>query len=162
MKKCIFTVLFLISGIILFAQDKPTIYHPDADAKKDIADAVEKAKAENKNVFLQIGGNWCIWCIYFYNLTNGDRELKSFMEKNYEVVHVNYSQENQNADVLASLDYPQRFGFPVFVILDQNGKRIHTQNSEYLEEGKGHSKKKVMEFLQQWSPEALNPDHYKN
>lgn len=145
----------------MFAQEKPNIYNPDADGKKDIAEAVAKAKAENKNVFLQIGGNWCIWCIYFYNLTNEDEDLKSFMNDNYEVVHVNYSQENENKDVLASLDYPQRFGFPVFVILNQEGKRIHTQNSEYLEEGKGHSKKKVMEFLKAWSPAALDPASYK-
>ncbi|MCO5285621.1 MAG: thioredoxin family protein [Chitinophagaceae bacterium] len=162
MKKIIFSTVLLLATTILSAQEKPTVYNPAADAKKEIATAVAKAKAENKNVFLQIGGNWCIWCLYFNNLTTQDAELKSYMEQNYNVVHVNYSEENKNLDVLASLDYPQRFGFPVFVILDQNGKRIHTQNSEYLEEGKGHSKKKVMQFLQQWSPSALDPSKYTN
>jgi len=61
---------------------------------------------------------------------------------------------------LKKLEYPQRFGFPVFVILDSNGKRIHTQNSAYLEEDKGYSRKKVLDFLNQWSPDALNPNLY--
>ncbi|MDX5442362.1 MAG: thioredoxin family protein, partial [Hymenobacteraceae bacterium] len=63
--------------------------------------------------------------------------------------------------VLEKLAYPQRFGFPVFVVLNSNGERIHTQNSAYLEEGQGYSKKKVLEFLGQWSPDALQPKRYK-
>src|SRR5690606_4113746 len=120
-----------------------------------------KAKQENKHVFIQIGGNWCGWCKMFHELTTTDEELKNYIAENYEVVHVNYSKENENKKVLAELGYPQRFGFPVFVILDGNGVRIHIQNSGYLEEGQGHSKKKVMEFLQQWSPAALKAENYK-
>lgn len=82
------------------------------------------------------------------------------MENNFIVYHVNYSPENRNEVVLASLGYPQRFGFPVFVILDGQGNRIHTQNSAYLEEGRGHSTKKVLEFLKDWSPTAIDPKQY--
>jgi hypothetical protein len=78
------------------------------------------------------------------------------------VLHVNYSPENRNEKVLAKLGYPQRFGFPVFVILDAKGDRLHTQNSGYLEEGQGHSPKLVAEFLKQWSPGALDPANYKD
>jgi hypothetical protein len=73
---------------------------------------------------------------------------------------LNYSPENRNEDALASLDYPQRFGFPVFVILDGKGNRLHTQNSAYLEEGNGHDSKKVLEFFNHWSPAALDPKSY--
>ena len=77
------------------------------------------------------------------------------MEKNFIVYHVNYSQENKNEDVIASLGFPQRFGFPVFVILDSKGNRLLTQNSAYLEEGSAHSTSKILEFLKHWSPAAL-------
>lgn len=144
----------------VFAQ-KITIYHPEADAKAQIAEAVAKAGKNNKHVLLQIGGNWCSWCILFDRLVNGNDTLRTFRDNNYEMLHVNYSPENKNEEVLASLEYPQRFGFPVFVILDGKGRRIHTQNSAYLEKGKGHDPAKVLEFLQQWAPASLDPASYK-
>jgi thioredoxin-related protein len=140
--------------------DTAKLYNPTADARAEIAFAVAKAAKENKNVFLQIGGNWCIWCIRFNNLVSQDPDLDKYLCDNFVIVHVNYSKENMNEKLLADLGYPQRFGFPVFVVLDNKGNRLHTQNSEYLEEGKGHSKDKVMEFLKDWSPAALDPKTY--
>lgn len=61
---------------------------------------------------------------------------------------------------MADLGFPQRFGFPVVVILDRNGNRIHTQNTAYLEKEKSYDKKVMMEFLKQWSPVALDPESY--
>ena len=142
------------------AQSSIKLYDPAEDAKVHIAAAMQKAKAEGKHVFLQIGGNWCSWCKLFDSKISSNDTLKNAMDANYVVYHVNYSPENYNKEVLASLGYPQRFGFPVFVILDANGNRLHTENSAYLEEGKGHSSKKVLSFLQSWSPAALNPKLY--
>jgi thioredoxin-related protein len=169
MKKIIFIAAFITFTINVKAQTtviKPTdtarLYHPTADAKKEIADAVEQAAKQHKNVLLQIGGNWCIWCLRFNDLVTKDPDLDKYLRANYVIVHVNYSKENTNQAVLAQLGYPQRFGFPVFVVLDANGNRIHTQNSEYLENGKGHSKEKVLEFLKGWSPEAIDPKSYQD
>lgn len=83
------------------------------------------------------------------------------MQANYVFTLLNHSKENRNYDVLASLDYPQRFGFPVILILDANGKLIHTQNSAYLEKDKSYDEKKMIGFLQNWSPAALDPANYK-
>ena len=156
-------ITLLLSCLLIFAAgfaqttSQPKLYDPTANAKEDIAAAVKKASASGKHVFLQMGGNWCGWCIAFDKLVKSNDTLKNYLADNYEVVHVNYSQENKNEAVFASLDHPERFGFPVFVILDGKGRRIHTQNSEYLEEGKGHSSKKVLQFFKQWSPSALKP-----
>ncbi len=163
MKYLFITLSFLLFGyqVSLGQQsEKSHIYNPKANAQADINKAVMLAAKENKHVFLQIGGNWCIWCTRFNNLITTDPELKNILDSNFIIVHVNYSDENKNEKVLTRLGYPQRFGFPVFVILDKKGNRIHTQNSGYLEEGKGHSKAKVAEFLRQWSPAALDPKTY--
>lgn len=143
------------------AQEKFNIYNPDADAKKEIQNAITKAQELNKHILIQVGGNWCGWCKLFHELITSDKEISNYLNENYEIIHLNYSKENSNLDILETLDFPQRFGFPVFVILDKNGKRIHTQNSAYLEEGKGHSAKKVLEFLQHWSPASIDPNSYK-
>ena len=158
MKTSLVTLIAVIFTTITLAQN--TIYNPTADAEKDIQEAVKKADRDNKHVFVMIGGNWCPWCKRLHKFLNNDREIDSLLRSNYAMVKVNYSEENKNKKVLADLGYPQRFGFPVLVILDENGKRIHTQSTVFLEQGKGYNKKKVKEFLKNWSPGALDPAQY--
>ncbi len=159
-----FIFLLLLAGSS-YGQNTPSsgdkkLYDPSVDAKADIARAVEQAGREGKHVFLQIGGNWCKWCFLFDEKVRTNDTLRVTMEENYVVCHLNYSKENKNEEVLKSLGFPQRFGFPVFVILDGQGNRLHTQNSAYLEQGQGHSAEKILEFLKGWSPAALDPQQY--
>jgi thioredoxin-related protein len=156
------TTLFVCLSAGAQSRDTAHLYNPNDDAEKEIAAAVKKAKAEHKFVLLQGGGNWCSWCKRFSITVANDAKLDSIVNADFVVYHLNYSEENKNEKVYAKYGYPQRFGFPVFIILDDKGNRIHTQNSEYLEEGKGYSKDKVAEFFEAWSPTALNPDSYKN
>ena len=63
--------------------------------------------------------------------------------------------ENKNTKVFAKYDNPgAKFGYPVFIVLDQNGKMIHTQDSAVLEEGKGYSTQKVKEFFLKWTTKS--------
>jgi len=159
MKKILVIVAWMLFSSASFAQEKKpavTIYNPAANAQKDIDAAVAKAKKENKHVFIQVGGNWCVWCIRFHDLVKATPVLKDYLANNYETVLVNYSLENKNEAVLKKLNNPGRFGFPVFVILDGDDNLIHTQNSAYLEEGDGHSVKKVIDFLKNWNYGALH------
>ena len=153
-------LFLLLSFTIVKAQEKK-LYNPDANASKDIAAAIELAKKEHKYVLIQGGGNWCSWCIEFARFANADPQIDSLLKSSFVWYHLNYSKENKNPEIFKRLDYPQRFGFPIFIILDENGKRIHTQNSEYLEDGKkSYAKSKVLAFLEMWTPNALNPKMY--
>lgn len=96
----------------------------------------------------------------FHKYVHENETIDSTLTANYVFVLLNYSRENKNLDILAELEYPQRFGFPVFVILDDEGKRIHTQNSAYLEKDKSYDEKKVLQFLKHWSPAAVDPENY--
>ncbi|MEJ5994042.1 thioredoxin family protein [Pedobacter sp. Du54] len=159
----LFAVLALSTSTFAQAPAKPavTIYNPKANAEADINAAVAKAKKEKKHVFIQVGGNWCIWCIRFHDLVDATPELKKLLNDNYETVLLNWSPENKNEAILKKYNYPGRFGFPVFLVLDGDGKLIHTQNSAYLEEGSGHSVKKITEFLKGWNYAALQPENNK-
>lgn len=161
MKKII-VIVFCLIGYISHAQTEVNkLYNPDANAAKDIKAAIKKAKAENKHVLVQGGGNWCKWCLEFARFCKADPKIDSVINASFVWYHLNDSKENKNEKVLAKYDYPQRFGYPVFIILDGNGKRIHTQNSEYLEDGKkSYDQKKVQAFLEMWSPRALDPEMY--
>lgn len=151
-------IFFLSLSFTIFAQAK--IYNPKANAKADLSQAIKKAKAENKHVFIQVGGNWCPWCILMHDFYTENQKIDSILNANYVPVLINYSRENKNLEVLEQLDYPQRFGFPVIVILDKNGNRLHTQNTAYLEEGKGYNEKVFADFLKSWNKNALDPKNY--
>lgn len=160
MKKIILVALlalFYTTGYTQETKTAVTIYTPTADAQADINAAVKKAKKEKKHVFIQVGGNWCVWCIRFHDLVNATPALKDYLNTNFETVLVNYSPENKNEAVLKKLGNPGRFGFPVFVILNEKGKLLHIQNSAYLEEGNGHSAKEITKFLKNWNYGALHP-----
>ncbi|MDE7096601.1 MAG: thioredoxin, partial [Muribaculaceae bacterium] len=53
------------------------------------------------------------------------------------------------------LGNPVRFGFPVLIILDENGNILHTQDSALLESGEGYDKEKVTRFFESWTPGAV-------
>jgi len=161
MKKIFLFIIIMLLMIDLNAQISAVkLYNPEADAKTDIQNIVTKANTEGKHVLLQIGGNWCSWCVKFNKKTTENDTLKSILTNKYITYHLNYSKENWNEDILTSLGYPQRFGFPVFVVLDGKGNRLHTQNSVYLEEDKSYSTKEVLEFFNSWSPTAIDPKSY--
>ena len=136
------------------------LYHPKADARKGIAIAVAKARAQNKQVLIQAGGNWCGWCIEFNRLVTNDTSFHSIIQANYIVYHLNYSQENKNAPIFKAYGFPDRFGFPVFLVLNADGNLIHTQNSSYLELNKSYEVSKVKEFLLSWKNKALQVASY--
>jgi thioredoxin-related protein len=153
----------LIAAVLVYSQDmtKFKLYAPNENAEQGISKAIAQAKAEGKHVFIQIGGNWCIWCARFNDFITNDTKIDSLIKAGYIVYHMNYSKENFNAKLLAKYGYPQRFGFPVFLVLDGNGKLLQTQNSWYLENGnKSYDRDKVIEFFTDWSPSALDPKNY--
>lgn len=127
----------------------PKPYDPKADAQADINKLVAQAKKEGKNIMIQAGGNWCIWCLRFNNFVQTTPELKEIVDKNYLYYHLNYSPDNKNEKVFAQyINVKEQQFYPFFIILDKDGKKIHVQQSEVLESGKGYSKEKVKEFLE--------------
>ncbi len=163
MKKLYFLLLFVGLMTFSFAQhEKVKLYDTAANAPHEISAIIKTANNLNKHIVIMAGGNWCSWCLRFNELITTDAQLDSIVKADYIVYHLNFSKENKNEATFAKFGYPQRFGFPVFIILDQNGTRIHTQNSGLLEEGKGYSKDKVKEFFLQWNRKAISPDSYKN
>ena len=160
MKKYFLLCFFLTASFAIKTRAADSLYHPLANAKKDIADAIAQAKKEKKYVLIQAGGNWCGWCLEFNRFTTTDKQMDSAIKADYVVYHLNYSPQARNADIFQQYGFPNRFGFPVFLVLDGNGKLLHTQNSSYLEEGKSYNKKKVLDFFISWRPQAFDEKNY--
>lgn len=135
------------------------VYDESLNTMEQIDNAIAKAKSEGKYVICQVGGNWCPWCLKFAKFITEDAEIKSLVEKNFVYIHVNYPRRGGDraaqAETMKRLGNPQRFGFPVMVVLNADGKVLHLQDSSYLEENSGYNKKKVMGFFSHWTPEAV-------
>ncbi|MET3537859.1 thioredoxin family protein [Chryseobacterium limigenitum] len=131
----------------------PKPYNPKANAQKDIEALIVQAKKENKNIMIQAGGNWCIWCLRFNEFVQTTPELKGIVDKNYVYYHLNFSPDNKNEKIFSQYGNPgDKFGYPVFIVLDKDGKMIHVQQSDVLEQDKGYSLEKTKEFFNQWAP----------
>jgi len=163
MKGTIIFLSLILNFSFVFSQDlsKFNLYSPTENAEQKIDASVKEAKKEGKYVFVQIGGNWCIWCARFHEFIGNDSKIDSLINAGFVVYHFNYSKENYNVKLLAKYRFPQRFGFPVFLILDGDGQLIHTQDSWYLEDGKkNYDRDKVISFFTNWSPKAFDPKQY--
>lgn len=131
------------------------IYDTKADGNQQITAALQRAESGHKHVLLMFGANWCIWCHRLHTTFEQDAALKAALAKNFEVVLVDVNTRNgtkRNADVNERYGNPIKLGLPVLVVLDASGKLLTTQETGALESGNGHDPKKVIAFLEQWSP----------
>jgi thiol:disulfide interchange protein len=124
----------------------PPIYDEKADGSQQIKDALAVAAREHKRVLIQFGANWCIWCHRLHHTFETDPEVAEVLKRNYVVVLVDVN-EDHNAAVDAKYGHPTQLGLPVLVVLDSDGTQLTTEDSSKLEEGKGHSPAKILDFL---------------
>lgn len=161
-----FVINCQLSIVDSFAQTTGKPYNENQNARSDLKQAIVQAQNENKNILIQFGGNWCSWCLRFHSLVNGVPKVDSIMKANFVYLLLNVPREKEKRDYLLfnEYGYPNRFGYPVFVILDKSGKRLNTQDSDAFEyfnpNVKGYDTTKVVRFLTMWSPKALDPETY--
>ena len=165
MKKRI--ILSLLAVFFVMAAQAQTeskkLYDEDINPLEQIDQAVVKAKAEGKFVICQVGGNWCPWCLRFADFISKDSEISKVIEDNFNYIHVNYNprksggeeKQQQAKALMQRLDNCGRFGYPVFVVLNEEGKVIHLQDSSFLEEGQSYNQEKVLRFFKSWTPEVV-------
>ena len=132
-------------------------FDPLRDPRSDLAAAIITATKEHKRIILDIGGEWCGWCVYMDKFFYQNPELDKLRNDNYVWVKVNMSPENENPTFLAP--YPVPSGYPHLYVLDETGKMIHSQDTAPLEAGKNYDLAKFTQFLKAWAPKrsAANP-----
>ena len=164
--KRIISMAFMLAVVMLTANAQEAlkkVYNESIDPMTQIDEALVKAKADGKFVVCQVGGNWCPWCLRFADFVEKDSAVNKVVNDNFEYIHVNYNPRKAAGDeaqakvaqLMHRLNNPQRFGFPVFVVLDETGKVIHIQDSSFLEEGKGYNEEKTLRFFKAWTPSCF-------
>ncbi len=160
-------VLLLMAVCVAWTMNAQTgakrVYDEEINPLEQIDQAIVKAKESGKFVMCQVGGNWCPWCLRFADFVTKDATISKVVDDNFVYIHVNYNPRASEGEeklkraqtMLKRLNNPARFGFPVFVVLDEQGKVLHIQDSSFLEEGQGYNQEKVLRFFQNWTPKAV-------
>lgn len=160
MRKLFFILLLVLATTVQAQTGLKKVYDESIDPMTQIDKAVASVQSMKpaKFIICQVGGNWCPWCLRFADFISKDSDIMKVINDNFIYLHVNYNPHAKSGNAAAlmkRLNNPQRFGFPVFVVLDDKGNVLHIQDSSFLEEGKSYNKEKVLRFFQSWTPAAV-------
>src|SRR6476661_78253 len=131
------------------AQALPAKFDPTRDAAADVRAAVAQARAQRKQVLVDVGGEWCIWCHILDKVIASHAPVQRLLEDNYVVVTVNWSPQNRNEALLSQ--WPKIKGYPHLFVLDGKGQLVHSQDTSELEAGRDYDEGKVLAFLREHS-----------
>ena len=142
-------LLALAIGAVAARSAERGIYPAPAQAKIDLAAALDAAAATHKRVILDFGGNWCPDCrvldLYFHDSGN-----KPILEANYILVHVNIGRMDENVDIAERYRIPLRKGVPALAVLGEGGELLYSQRTGEFEAMRGMQSSAVTDFLLRW------------
>lgn len=133
--------------------EKKDLYPADADAPKEIQEALQAAAKSHKRVMLVFGGNWCYDC-HVLDAAFHTPEIAPTLNRNFIVVHVDVGEYNKNLELAKKYDVPLEKGVPAAAILDGDGKLVVSQKNQEFEKARSMSPEDILAFLNKWKPKA--------
>ncbi len=137
------------------------VYDEQADAGAEIRAALERAKVNHTRVLIQWGANWCGWCKLLHKLCQENRDIRTTLRNEYEVVLVDIGRWDKNVDLSERYGATLKAsGVPFLTVLDSDGEVIVNQESGSLEAGNdpvpSHDPAKVLRFLTEHQAPAID------
>jgi len=149
MIRALLLIVTFAAGVVAASDDLPVKFDPKRDAARDLAVALQLAKAQGKRVLVDVGGEWCSWCHIMDRFFASNDQARTLRDANYVWLKVNWSKENKNEALLSK--WPRIDGYPHLFVLDADGRLVHSQDTSLLEEGKGYDAAKFVAFLKAWA-----------
>jgi thioredoxin 1 len=129
----------------------PNLYRADADAPKEIREAIASATKNNKRILLVFGANWCLDCHVLDRAFHQPR-VAPLLESNFVVVHVDVGEYNKNLDLAKKYRVNLNKGVPSLAVLGLHGAVLFS-TSEF-EKTQGKNEEDVVVFLNTWKPKS--------
>ena len=127
------------------------IYDDNADAKKEIREALIKAKTENKRLLLVFGANWCYDC-HVLDYRFHQPEIEPTLDKGFLVIHVDIGEGEKNVDLANKYKIPLNRGVPAIAVVDKSGALLYSQQQGEFAPARRLPPQNFLAFLQQWAP----------
>lgn len=146
------------------ATKKESVYDESADAAKDIAVAVARAKKNHTRVLVQWGANWCGWCKMLHATCSSDKAIALELRNEYEVVRVDVGRFDKHMELAAKYGADlKKEGLPFLTVIGADDKAVANQETGSLElpkdaQAKGHDAAKVIAFLKANQAPAVKAD----
>ncbi|HWY67300.1 MAG TPA: thioredoxin family protein [Terriglobales bacterium] len=125
------------------------LYPDNADAKKEIAEALAAAGKDHKHVLLVFGANWCFDC-FALDYRFHQAAIQPVIDKNYHVVHVDIGRNDKNQDLVKKYNIPIEKGVPSLAVLDSKGHALYTTGE--FESARSTDPQVIVKFLDTWKP----------
>jgi len=128
---------------------KTDLYPADADATREIAEALKSAATDHKRVLLVFGANWCYDC-HVLDRALHDGAAGRIVSKSFVLVHVDIGEVNKNLDLAKQYQIPLEKGVPAVAILGRDGKLLYGSREGEFEAARKMMKKDLVVFLNRW------------
>ncbi len=135
--------------------ERKDLYPADADAQKEITEALETAAKSHKRVLLIFGGNWCYDC-HVLDEAFHSPEIAPTLNRNYVVAHIDIGEYNKNLDLAKKYEIPLERGVPAAAVLDSDGKLLFSQKNQEFEKAHALGPEDILVFLNKWKPTAAH------
>jgi len=139
-------------GVLEPVAAKKDLYPKDADAKKEIDEALKRATIEKKRVLLIFGGNWCYDC-HVLDRALHEGAAGKISKQSFLLVHVDIGEGDKNLDLIKLYRIPLDKGVPAVAILDGGGKLLYSSGDGEFEAARRMMKKDLVRFLWIWKAE---------
>ena len=133
--------------------EKKDLYPADADAQKEIQEALQAAAKSRKRVMLVFGGNWCYDC-HVLDAAFHLPEIAPIVNRNFIVVHVDVGEYNKNLELAKKYEVPLERGVPAAAILESDGKLVVSQKNQEFEKAHSMAPEDILAFLDKWKPKV--------
>jgi len=137
------------AGFLDSVTPEPTLYHDDADAKKEIEAVLKSAVLTKKRVLLVFGANWCYDCHVLDQALHQGATGK-IVSESFLVVHVDIGEGEKNLDLVKHYKIPLEKGVPALAVLERDGQLLYSSGQGEFEAARRMMKKDLIQFLRHW------------
>ncbi len=148
------TALLISIFLSVFVHADVPVYDESADAAALVAQALVKAKSDNKQLMIVFGANWCGDC----KMLDGEFKkpaLKALLDAHYVIVKVDVNRFNKNLDVVKPYGEVIKKGIPSIVIATPANQLVYASHGGELADARKMGEAGVATFFQALASKKL-------
>ncbi len=143
--KWIAVVLSFFVSVSAFAADQA--YDEQADANKEIQQALVDAAKAKVPVILVFGANWCPDCRALDKAMHGSSE--HLIERDFDVVKIDFGNFDKNLELANRYGNPIAKGIPAVVVVGNGDRVLYSTKAGELANASKMSEQSIYDFLKQ-------------